>query len=739
MNDRSIIQASEPQGPVGWIEAYMPQGQIGPAKPANSFINFDMLRGILFRQKWLIAGVVGFALVIGLVITLLTTPYYLAEAKVKVAPHGAYILEGQDVVQGVSANQVGVYLSTQLEVITSRSLAETIAADLNLGTRYDLLGKDVDESRSPNMSDAQWLEAKEKMAASILAGSVSATMPTENWIITIGFNSPDPVLAAEMANAYADAFVASDVRNSASNNQYALDYLKSQIQELRERLGAAEQASNLYARNAGIIVQQIAGDDGEGSGTTLTGANLANINMRVSAARAARIEAEQRWRSIENLPAGQLPEVQTSSLLQTLLADRTSKRTKLAELRQRYRDDFPEIVNLLAQLEILDNQIERAAGDIKSTVRNAYTIALNQERALQNELASVTGERLVEQDKQIEYGVLEREAQALRDQLKALLDRYNQINSAARVNSGAITKLDPAIVPGGPHSPNLNKNLGLALVFGLAIAGALAVLRETLDDRIRSLDDVEDRLGLPLLGHTPRVDERDFANAESNRFSALMEAYSSIRAAIDFSLTRSQNVIQLTSSQPSEGKSTTAVILAELFAGLGRKVLLIDADIRRPSVARLLDIERPKVGVVEVVLGHVPLEDAIIKGIKNSTLDILPVGEVPPNPAELLASEDFRNFIEKCRNEYSLVLIDCSPVLGLADAPLVASAADATIFVMEASKVPFAQARSALRRLNTNGAKVIGVILSKFDAREAGQSYTYNYGYYEYGSNAKES
>jgi capsular exopolysaccharide synthesis family protein len=195
---------------------------------------------------------------------------------------------------------------------------------------------------------------------------------------------------------------------------------------------------------------------------------------------------------------------------------------------------------------------------------------------------------------------------------------------------------------------------------------------------------------------------------------------------------RNRNVIQLTSSQAGEGKSTTAVILAELFAGLGRRTLLVDADLRRPGVAALLGTERPKVGFVEVLLGHVALEEAVVKGM-HKNLEILPMGAIPPNPVEILGSQELRDFIAKYREEYSLIIFDSSPVLGLADAPMLAHLVDGTVFVLEANKLPFGRARAAVRRLSAAGGHVIGVILTKYRALEAGEPYDYQYDYYQYG------
>lgn len=735
MNEKTNLQAADARREGAWLDAYIPEGQLGPLvqpQATAKLINFGAIRGIIYRQRWLVGAVIVLALLVGLIITLLSVPMYQADAKVSVKPYGQYVVEGQDVEQGFAPMQIFDFLATQVEVIKSRSLAETVVKNLDLASRYDLLGKDIDESRAPGMTDEQWLEAKEALAISALTAGVVAEVPTKNWVIAIGFQSESPTLAAEIANAYADAFVATGSRNSVASNAYALEYLKKEIEDTRLRLGEAEKVSNSYARNSGIIVGTAETEDGSGTSTTLTGANLASINARVANARAVRIEAEQRWRAIQNLPAAELPEVQANQALQGVVSDRTSKLIQLAELRQRYNDDFPQIQNLLAQIKVLDSQIERSSGNVKASARSEFLVAQSQERALEAELASLTGDRLVEQDRQVELSALDRESQALRDQLKSLLDRYNQINSAANLDPGTISKIDSAMVPSAPFAPSIPGNMGLALVFGIALAAGLAVLRETLDDRIRSLEDVEEKIGLLLLGHTPHVATSDIEAQGSNRFSALMEAYSSIRAAIDFTLPRNRNVIQLTSSQAGEGKSTTAVILAELFAGLGRKTLLIDADLRRPSVASLLDIERPKVGFVEVLLGHVELEAAVVKGV-HENLEILPMGEIPPNPAEILASREMREFIEKYRQEYSLIIFDSCPVMGLADAPILASLVDGTVFVLEANRLPFGQARSAVRRLAVAGGQVIGVVLTKYRALEAGQSYGYQYGYYQYG------
>lgn len=724
----------EPVNPVNYLDAYMPPQVPSVQQRAPQMLNINVLRGLLYRQRWLVAAVVFAAAVIGLTVTLLMTPMYEATSKVSIKPFGEQVVDSKTNMP-MPTNLVYEYIATMVQRIKSRQMAEVVVDDLKLGERQDLLGKNVDQGRAPGLTDDQWRDAKRQMAISAITGSLNVAGSQGSLVIDIGVRSENPILAAEVANAYANAFVASDTRSSVQSSRYALTYLTDQIEQTRARLQTAEQAANEYARSRGIIVQPAtAGSEEENASaaTTLTSAKLANINEKYIEARAARIAAEERWRAVQSLPASQLPEVQNSSSLQSLAADLTDKRAQLAELRQRYNDDFPQIRNLRAQIDSINAQLERSSSEIKSTLRNALTVARNQENALSSELQSLTGETLGEQDQKVQLSVLDREAEALRTQLKILLDRYNTVNSAANVNPGTLQMLDAAMVPSSPYSPNLLRNLSIALALGTALAIGLAVLRETFDDRIRSLEDIEDKLGLPFIGHTPYVADRDISIDGSNRFSALMEAYSSIRAGIDFSLPRSSNVIQLTSSQPGEGKSTTSVVLAEMFASFGRKTLLIDADLRRPSVAKLLGIEKPKVGLVEVVLGHVPLEDAIVRGL-HENFDILPIGEIPPNPTEVLASKEFEEFIQKCREEYSMVIFDSCPVMGLADAPMLSRLVDATVFVLEANALPFSRARAAIRRISAAGGKTIGAILTKYRALEAGQSYDYQYTYYQYG------
>lgn len=731
MNERSLIEAPGPNGGSTWVDQYLPATG-NEASARGSQLDVAWLRGAIYRQRWLILVVLLLSAMAGVAVTLLTPPTYQATATVRVSPWGERIVEGQQVTASiVSASEIDNFMRTQIEILQSRSLAEQVARELDLGQLTALLGADIDESRPADRTDEQWEEDKIKLAATILSGSVTAEAPNFAQVIAISAQSDNPSLAAAIANGYAAAFEQTDIQRSLASNAYAREYLIEQIDTVRASLNDAELASNAYARNAGIVTQQTMGSGEEGSGTII-GTNLANVNQTFAAVRAERIAAEQKWRAIADLPAAQVPEVLDSPVVQSLTSERARLNAELAVLRQRYNDEFPAIADIRSRLSFIDQQIEKTGADVKASIRNQFAIARQQEQAMQAELGAVTSEALVEQDKKIEFTGLERNAEALREQLKSLLDRYNQINTASNLQSSSITPLDAAMVPQSPVSPSLTRNLMIAVVLGFAAAVGLGLMREVFIDQFRSGEELEDRLGLPFLGLTPFVKEGDLENESSNQFSLLVEAYASIRSTIDFAIPRTGAVIQFTSSQASEGKSTTSLILAELFARMGRNTLLIDCDLRKPSIHSLLDIERPRAGIAEVLMRHVTFDEAKIEATREN-LTILSVGAVPPNPVDVVSSEAFREFIEARRKEFSLIIIDSSPMLGLADSAEVAKCADATVFVIEANRTSLAQARASINRLRAVGAKMLGGVLTKYRALEAGSDYAYQYQYYEYG------
>lgn len=718
------------------VDRYLPDTNV-LSEPYGQvpILNLNTIRAMLWRQRWLILSIVGIVAALGLIATLLMTPIYQATATVRVNNQTSEIIEGGELDPYISSSEVSTYLNTLAEVIQSNKMALAVVDDLGL-----VEGAGNAEGAAPSPAT----ETQRQNLAAGLAGTVAVDIPMDSRIIAITYSSPDPREAARIANAYAENFLQEDLRQGLEANSYAREYLEEQIAETRDNLTNAEKAAVEYARSNRIIGEAMfdtgsyfTDNNAAASGTapTITVTNLASINSAMMAARERRIAAEQRWNTASGIPALQLPEVRENGMVQSLRTELAQAQSRRSNLAQRYQSDYPEIVELTAQISNLNTEISAASEQIKRSIRDQYQIALRQEQALQREANSVSSQTLDEQDRRLEYNLLQRDAVAFRTQLDTLLHRYNQLAAASNIRSSDVTLLDTAGVPSSPSSPNLFKNMAAALLLGFALAAVIAVLREALDDRLRSSEDIERKLNARTLGQTPYVTD-EMGGEMEDFFSPISEAYSSVRASLDYQLPSVEcPVIQFTSSQPSEGKTTSAIATARKYASIGRKVLLIDMDLRRPSVAGQLLDERPKLGIVDAIYMHVPLEQAIVHDVANN-LDVLPVGAVPDNPAEILSSGLVAELFSKCRLEYDVIIVDSSPVMGIADAPLLSRFVDAVVFIVEANKAQAGQARAALARLRDMNANLLGVVLTKYRALQAGESYEYQYKYYTYDSKA---
>lgn len=710
------------------LDRYLPREFAQPAEAAA--VDFTAIRAILWRQRYIILGVIGLALLAGTVLTMLTTPRYDATATVRINIAGGSIIEGQDIEPFVATNEYARYAQTLSDVVESRSMAFKVVDHLDLQNNTVLFGDAVTDA---GQDDAA--ATRREIAAGMLMGGVRAEAPFETRILSITFNSTDPVLAAGIVNGYTDMFLAENVSEGLEANSYALDYLQEQIATTRTRLQDAELRANEYARSNRLVDQQPASPseagDGGGASVSLSAANLAAVNSQFVSARAARMEAEQRWRAVANVPAEQLPKVQQNATIQRLRTELTSAQDRLRELRVRYLDGHPQVVEVLQRIDALERDINVEGSQIKSGIRREYEIAQARESALSREVSMVTDETLDEQDRRVPYNLIDREVSALRDQLAALLGRYNELSSASNLRSNNVTLLDRAIVPGAPSSPNMLRNLIAALALGIGAAAGLALLREVFDNRLRSVEDVKRRFGVNVLGQTPIADN-DALSAIEDPFDPVSEAYASIRATLDFVLRDLPHpVVQVTSTIAGEGKTTTALALAQNCSAQGKRVLLIDMDLRRPSIARAMQTRFGASDLLDVLYGRAPIEQAVLRG-ENDNLQVLGVSRPAANPVEILSSGLLHEFIQRIRYQFDIVIIDSSPVMGIADAPLMSRFVDGVVFVIEANRTNVGQTKAALRRLQDVGASIIGAVLTKFRPLEAGENYNYQHRYYRY-------
>lgn len=685
----------------------------------------------VYRNRLKLLVIVIVALLIGLLVTFLSTPIYRGEARIQIDQQAAEILAGNDVQpENDSVMDGDRFLQTQIDIIKSRTLARQVAENLGLyrGTAF-LVKMHITPAEEPRGA-FNLTQTRREQVIDALQNNLDVELPVESRVAVISFDSPDRELSAKVANSFADSYITSNIQRKFDTTAYARRFLEGQLRETRQRLEESERAQIAYARSAGLIDASSAAGDGEQSGPrSLTTANLVQLNQAFAQASAARVAAEQRWREAENTPLLSQPEVLGNQAVQTLIQERAKLQAEYALNAKRYLSGYPGQTQAAAQIETINGQIDRLARGIRDGVRQQYQIALNQEQALQRDLNRLKSTTLTEQGRGVQANILRREVDTNRALYDALLQRYKGVSATAGASSNNVSIVDRADPPIKPVSPRLIVSLVLSLAAGLLLGIGYVVLREHFDDAIRSAEDVENELGTSMIGLVPMLEPDQTPKEELRKVrSDMSEAYYTLRAALELSTpTGVPHSLMVTSSGPAEGKSTTSYALARGFAQIGRRVLLIDADMRKPAQHRNFDLPN-KVGLANLLARQSTLAD-VLQQTGTPNLSFIASGPVPINPAELVAGSGFVELIDRIKDEYDVILVDAPPVLGLADAPTLASHVDATLFVVQANHARGRQARMALGRLKAARGYIVGALLTKFDAKVTGQSSDYGYSY----------
>ncbi|WP_310534816.1 polysaccharide biosynthesis tyrosine autokinase [Novosphingobium sp.] len=693
------------------------------------------VKAMAWRQRRYLLTMVLVALQIGLISVFLMTPKFQATSSVRIDNETIQVIKGDDVNPIVSSFDTDRFLNAQKGVFLSRTMAYKVIDRLKLDQNHTFLQRMEASAPSDTLSPRAATLARREAAASLLQANLKMDIPAVDKIAIIKFTAPDPQLAQLVANAYADTFIENNITSRYNATSYARGVLAQQVQEAEAKLKATDTEAVDYARrnrliDAGGVTTTSNDDTAASSGGSIKTTSLGQVNMALGEARKARILAEQRWRNSQTGSALSLPDARQNGFIQSLLSQRATTAAELNQLKQTYLDDHPSVVQAKGRLVEIEAQLKLATNNMRGALRNDYEIALNQERQLANAVESSSVDTLAEQDKRVQYNQLLRNAQSQRYRLLELERRLGEVNSLSDIATNNVSLVDYAMRPEGAVSPNLLRSLALALAVGLIIGLGLGILREVIDDTLWSPDDAEAKLRRPLLGTTPAVKEFTAAEVLSGH-GDVSEAYFAVRTAVDYATKGNvRKILQVTSCQPGEGKSTTSVALAADFARVGRRVLLIDCDLRRPSIHRQLEIPN-KTGLMDVLTGDAKLADVVQKfGPEN--LHVLTLGPKPSNPVQILSGEIFQNFVASAAKDYDVVIIDSPPVMGMADAQLIARTADATVLIIEAGRSHFGQAKLAVRKVEEAGTKVIGVVMTKFNYRDAGYNYDYRYGYYGY-------
>jgi succinoglycan biosynthesis transport protein ExoP len=662
----------------------------------------------LYRNRYLILVVVGAALALGALWTALSPRVYEATAKVEIGQEVESPL-GNDGSGGMGSQEVDRMLQTQVDLLRTRDMANAVLERIaSRGGNYEQLARGF--------------------TPEALQGGVDVYLPRSSRVVSINYTNQDPQLAALMANYYAETLIERNLQTRFNASAYAREFLQRQLGIAKARLEQSERALIAYARSAGLLDAS-----GGGSGdkpTSLTSSNLISLNAAYSAAQSARIQAQQKWVQAMSTPVMSLPDVLTNPTIQQMSQQRAAELVKLQELRQKYQDEHPAIKQELASLAELDRQIQATAVSIRESIHNQYLQAQRQETALAQGVGQLKGATLSEQDQSVQYNILKRETDTNRQLYDGLLQRYKQISAEAGVTTNNIVVVDRAVPPTSPISPDPEKNLSLAGVGGILFAFLLVFARERFDTRVSSPEWVDHDVSVHLLGVIPLVTDGGAGEAILDTRSPLSEACHSLRTSIELGVNGSMpSSILLTSTKSQEGKSTTALGLAHAFAEAGARVLLIDGDLRKPSLHALLGVENSR-GFSDVLAGRLNLQEAVTPS-ESFKIDLLTAGPRPDSPAALLDPERLKAAIAESLKIYDQVIIDGPPVMGIADATRLAAAVTATIFVLKSKGVTKEEARMALRHLQSEHIDVIGAVLTMFDARRTLGSSYYTYGYPE--------
>ncbi|KFN51445.1 hypothetical protein P873_02615 [Arenimonas composti TR7-09 = DSM 18010] len=577
--------------------------------------------------------------------------------------------------------------------------------------------------------DAAHLAATESVRQTLRINSFLASLSIEpvrnSRLVRVHFDSPDAAFSQRVVNAVAEAYIASNLERRFDASSYAKTFLEERLEQLRIQLEDSESRLVEFAQRERIV------DAIDGS--SLSTQSLSELNSTLAAAQDQRIRAEARWKHAESASGMGLSAVLGSEIVQALQERRADLQAQYQDKLSIFKPAFPEMQQLQAQIDELDRQIQTEVGNIKAAIRGEYESALAQEQMLRAQIDALKDEVLDLRNRSIEYNILRREVDTNRQQYDALLQRYKEIGVAGGVGTNNISIVDPAELPISKYKPRLSMNLAIGLLLGLVVGLLLALLFEVIDDSVKHPEDVERLLGQAVLGVIPLLKSpMTPARAIADPRSAFAEAYRSLRTALQFATESGvPRSLLITSASPSEGKSTTAFMLAQNFAQLGKRVLIIDADLRNPSLHRAVGSDN-SAGLSNYLSGAAKAMD-VIKQTELSNFSFLSSGPLPPNPAELLAGPKMIALVKVASDKYDHVIIDGPPVMGLADAPTLANMTSGTLLVIEAGGTRVAHAKNALKRLQAARARVIGALLTKFDAKVSGYHYG-GYNYYSYGA-----
>lgn len=703
---------------------------------ANSFGSsvfniFDIFR-VLRRWWWLIAAFVILSVIVTGYFVSRMDPVYQASSILEIKQQERKIFDQNSEVEDFIVDNE--FFNTQIELLKSSTLAGNIVDQFNLTS-------DPEFSILEGTRDQRRRAAIKRFSGRLNVGAIGRSR-----LIKVSFQHGNPVRAARIANAATESFVTYNLERKYNSTSYARDFIEDRLKTTKQVLESSERDLVAYASDNNLVT--VKDEQGNVSPGFLASESIIALNKELLGARTKRIELEKKF---DIAASADVPvSVSGGRVLADLRRTHTELTAEYMEKRATFVPDFPPMKELQARIDYIAEQIESETtfleGQGLSTLKADYDIALGTEQDILNRFNALKNSFEDIRDKSVEYNILKREVDTNRSQYDALLQRLKEVSIADDIGSNLISLVDRAETPSRPIRPRVMLSILMAAILSSLLGTGLVFFREFIDDRIKTPDDVKNKLGHVVMGVIPWAKNirksgkgntrdlsdggrglKDITTVLSNPTSAVAEAYSSLRTNLQFSgPDGGPRVIHITSTRSGEGKSVSSLGLALRFAGLGDKVLLIDADMRLPTFKHGVE---ESAGLSGLLTSRDNIDDNILKTAYDN-LYILPSGANVPNPSEILSTYRLGEIIEYVKSRFSYVIVDSPPVMGLADASILASNCDASLLVVEGASTRTPSVKATLERLVVGGIKVLGIVITKYSQQSKGyySYYQYNYG-----------
>ncbi len=695
------------------------------------------------KRRWSILGLTALVAILAMLIVSNMRPVYRATAVILIEQGKSKIVSIEEVYsQGMVARE---YYQTQVEILKSEELARKVVKKLNLASHPDFDPRQGDPTLLSRLmggaTSEQLAEISEERATNTAIGRFKRALQVQlvrnSQLAQVSFSSFDRELAAKVPNAVAETFIESDLESRMAMTQKASEWLRERMGELKTKVDTSEKALQDYRDRERIV-------DAKGLAMSGAGRQLEELTRSVVEARQKRAEAESAYALVQQIKTGRsqasydsVPAVLKSPIVQQMKFAEGEAERRLSDAAKRYGPEHPRMIQAKSDLDAAKEntrkQVEVAVGSLAKEYEAARASEMAVERALAQSKADIQGINR----KEFQLGVLEREVIQNRNLYDMFVNRLKETNATGDLQTTIGRVIDPATVPSVPFSPNRTQIVTIAAVTALVIAAMLALLLDRLTNALNSTTDVEQRLGVPALGVLQKikgfskrgfVSELAFFNDTQSTFA---EAVRTVRTSVLMSaLDDPHKVVVITSSVPEEGKTTLSFNLA-CALGQVKKVLLVDGDLRRPKIGKLVGRDTKAPGLADLVAGHAQVSQCVFFD-ERAGIHLLPAGTVPPNPLELLSSKRFEDVITKLKEAFDIVLIDSAPLQLVSDAQVLSQFASSVIYVVKADSTPYQVAQNGLKKLRRVNASILGVVLNQLDLEKAEKYYGEYSGYKSY-------